>query len=420
MSFRRPTLASLRVALKIRPAIPRRYLSIHEYQAQGLLREYDIPVPRGQVAHSPTEVFKAIEEIGGRCVVKSQIQKGGRGKGSFDNGLQGGIQIVDTPHAGQQVASKMLGSRLRTKQTYQKGLKVDTVYVAEAISYDEEWYLAMTIDREHYSPAVILSRSGGVDIEKIAKEEPENLHKFHFSLTKGISAELIDEISQRVGISDKERDHLSRILIRMHEVFTSKDATLLEINPLVRFQDGSFTCLDAKFTFDNTAKKRQPALFDLRDVQHEVIDEIEAEKAGLVYVRMDGSIGNVVNGAGLAMATNDAISYYGGTSANFLDTGGQVTKEAMQTAFEIIMRDERVKAILINIYGGIIRCDMIAECIIAAAKALGPSKVPVVVRLQGTNSQKGLEMLEDAQLDLHIESDFGVAAQKAVELANVD
>lgn len=245
----------------------------------------------------------------------------------------------------------MLGHRLVTKQTSGQGLKVEKLYVAETIKYDEEWYLAITIDREQYSPAVILSKSGGVDIETTAKEHPERLQVFNFSLTKGITAELVSQISRELGISGAQSDALSRILGQMHQVFIAKDATLIEVNPLVR-SGNDFTCLDAKVSFDNAAEKRQSGIFSLRDVQYEVEEEVEAEKAGLVYVRMEGNIGNVVNGAGLAMATNDAISYYGGSSANFLDTGGQATKQSMQTAFEIIMKDDRVNAVLVNIYGG--------------------------------------------------------------------
>ncbi|KAF2093356.1 succinate-CoA ligase [Rhizodiscina lignyota] len=394
-----------------------RQLSIHEYQSQDLLKQFGVPVPRGKVAQSPDEVRAIIEELGGRCVVKSQILRGGRGKGTFDSGLQGGIQMVESPEAGKEIASKMLGHRLKTKQTPSKGLKVDKLYVVETIKYHDEWYLAMTIDREQYKPAIIISKSGGVDIETMAKESPEKLLTFHFNLTQGITAELISEISRALRTSVAETKNLEQILSRMHSLFVSKDATLLEINPLVRSSDSTFTCLDAKFSFDNAAEKRQQDLFALRDVEHEVSEELEAEKYGLVYVRMDGNIGNVVNGAGLAMATNDAIAHSGGASANFLDAGGQATKETMMKAFEIILRDERVKTILVNIYGGITRCDMIAESIIGAAKELGSLRVPVVVRLQGTNSEEGLKLVEKANLGLHTESGFGDAAKKAVELA---
>lgn len=249
------------------------------------------------------------------------------------------------------MASKMLGQRLITKQTGHSGLPVNKVYVTEAVKYDDEWYLAMTIDRENYSPAVILSKSGGVDIESVTANSPEKLSTFPFGISTGITPELLGRIAQRLGIDPTEMRNLNSTLQGLYRLFIEKDATLLEINPLVKSANG-FQALDAKFTFDDAAEKRQKDLFDLRDSAHEVVEEIEAEKYGLVYVRMEGNIGNVVNGAGLAMATNDAISLYGGTSANFLDAGGQATKETMQQAFRIILNDERIKAILVNIYGG--------------------------------------------------------------------
>lgn len=288
-------------------------------------------------------------------MIKSQILKGGRGKGTFDSGLQGGIQVVDDPSAAENVASKMLGHRLKTKQTGQQGLKVNKVYVAETIKYNDEWYLAFTIDREMYSPAIIISKSGGVDIETMAKEHPEQLLTFHYNISEGITPDLIKRISSSLGTSAKETENLDNILTRMHNVFTAKDATLLEINPLVRSENGDFTCLDAKFSFDDAASPRQKELFalaDSEDIEQDQSTEMEAKQYDLVYIRLDGNIGNVVNGAGLAMATNDAIAFHGGASANFLDAGGQATKETMQKAFEIILRDERVKVILVNIYGG--------------------------------------------------------------------
>lgn len=346
-------------------------------------------------------------------MVKSQILKGGRGKGTFDSGLEGGIQVVDDPAAAESVASQMLGHRLKTKQTGEPGLRVNKVYVAETIKYDDEWYLAMTIDREKYSPAIIVSKSGGVDIETMAKENPEKLLTFHYSISKGITPELVQRISAALETSAKEKENLEKILTRMHNVFTAKDATLLEINPLVRKSDEDFLCLDAKFSFDDAASPRQKELFSLRDsedIEEDQSTEMEAKEYDLVYIRLDGNIGNVVNGAGLAMATNDAIAFHGGASANFLDAGGQATQQTMQKAFEIILRDERVKVILVNIYGGesnlenscwqrsnpqlgIIRCDMIAESIIGAAKELGSFRVPMVVRLQGTNSEEGLKLV---------------------------
>ncbi|EXM20308.1 Succinyl-CoA synthetase-like [Fusarium oxysporum f. sp. vasinfectum] len=357
--------------------------------------------------------------LGDQCVLKSQILKGGRGKGTFDNGLHGGIHMVRDPAAGEELASKMLGSRLKTNQTSGEGIVVDKLYVAESVKYDEEWYLALTVDREKYAPVVLVSKHGGINVEDNANSSTGSLQSFHFNLSDGITPGLVSRIQKGIGASEDEANKLGTILDRLLQIFISKDATMLEINPLVRTADANFKCLDAKFTFDDASERRQPELFAMRDVEAEVSEELEAQKHGLVYIKMDGNIGNVVNGAGLAMATNDAIAYHGGSSANFLDAGGQATKQTMQKAIEIILRDQRVKVILVNIYGGIIKCDMIAESIIGAAKELGPLHVPLVVRLQGTNSPEGLKILEEANLGFHVESGFGEAAQKAVELSTI-
>jgi len=291
------------------------------------------------------------------------------------------------------------------------------LFITEMINYETAWFLAITFDRENSCPIIIASKRGGIDMETTVQQYPEQFHTFRLGYTRGITREVIERVSKFLDASTKERDNLQRILGRLYRIFTAKDATLLEIRSLARSHDGTLTCLDSSFAFDDAASKRQEDVFSLRDIMHEISEEVEAEKYGLVYVKMDGNIGNVVNGAGLAMATNDAIALYGGSSANFLDAGGQATKDTMVKAFEIILRDERVKTILVNIYGGITRGDMIAESILGAAKELGPLKVPMVVRLQGTNSELGLKILEEADLGLHTEADFGKAAEKAVELA---
>jgi succinyl-CoA synthetase beta subunit len=246
----------------------------------------------------------------------------------------------------------MLGQSLITKQTPPKGLLVNKVYVTEALEYVDEFYLAMTIDRSNYCPAIIISRAGGVDVETTAKRQSEEIHKFRFTLSEGITSDLVSLVKDELAFTEKEGKNMEDLLKKMLKLFKGKDATLLEINPLVRTAAGDFICLDAKFNFDNAAACRQKELFSLRDKSQELGDEVLAETYGLVYIRLDGNIGNVVNGAGLAMATNDAISLYGGQSANFLDAGGQATKETMQKAFEIILKDARVKVILVNIYGG--------------------------------------------------------------------
>lgn len=392
-----------------------RQLSLHEYQAQNLLRDHGVPVPRGRVVGTASEARKAAEELGVPCIIKAQVLGGGRAGGKFGSGLESGIQATSTPSGAGEVAGKMLNQRLKTKHSSSEGSVVEKLLVTEFASCDSEWYLAMTIDREIYRPAIIISKKGGVDLDILVQEYPETLLTFAFSVSEGITDALIHDIEQRFGTSGQETGHLRQVLTQLHKIFVEREATHLEINPLGRSAQGSFTSLNASFTFDKAAERRQADLFALRDKAQEVQDEVDAEKHGLVYVRMDGNIGNVVNGAGLAMATNDAIGFHGGASANFLDAGGKATKATMIQAFRIITRDKRVRAILVNIYGGLTRCDMIAESIIGATAELGIS-VPMVVRLQGTNSEQGLKMLKEANLGLFVESGFGDAAKRVVEL----
>ncbi|KAL2204748.1 hypothetical protein CC79DRAFT_1398983 [Sarocladium strictum] len=394
-----------------------RQLSLHEHQAYELLRQYNVPVPKGNVARTNAEVRSQIESLGGSAIVKAQVLKGGRGQGTFDNGLQGGVQRVTSVEHGSDLSSIMLGSRLETAQTAYGGPVVKQLYVAEQIKPKEEWYLAITIDRERYCPVLIISKKGGGEIETIARESPADVFTFPIDYSDGITQEVVDAVQQRVGISSTALASLQDTVKSLWSIFTEKDATLLELNPLALLPSDTFTPLDAKFTFDDAAAKRQPELFKLRDAEHEIAEEVEAEKFGLVYVRLEDNIGNVVNGAGLAMATNDAVELHGGASANFLDAGGQATKETMIQAFRIILADERVKVILVNIYGGITKCDMIAKSIIGAASELGPLSIPIVARLQGTNSPEGLKLLEEANLGIYVEAGFGEAAKKAVELA---
>lgn len=317
--------------------------------------------------------------------------------------------VARSPEQAAHLASTLL------RATTDSGVVAKELYISQPATYDEVWYLAMTIDRETYQPVIIVSKHGGQDIRAIAQQHPASIRTYHFSLTAGVPASLTERIAADLGVADAATS-LGATLAALHRIFREKEGMLLEVRSLARSGD-RFTCLDSRFAFDDDAHKRQADLFALRDTEQEVRDEVEAERHGLVYVRMEGTIGNVVNGAGLAMATNDAIGLAGGQSANFLDAGGQATTQTMMQAFSIILRDERVKAILVNIYGGITRCDMIAESIIGAASEMD-IHVPMVVRLQGTNSDAGLKLLADANLGLHVESDFGKAAEKAVELAN--
>ncbi|CAG8008276.1 unnamed protein product [Penicillium olsonii] len=333
----------------------------------------------------------------------AQILAGGRGKGTFDSDQKGGVRIVKSPREAYQSALNMLNHNLTTKQTPPAGLPVHKLYIYKAVDITHEYYLAITFDRRRSSPIILISDSGGVDIET-----SDRLHQLWFQLETGITPEIDAYIQAELGFSDSEMKVIHKLLCDMVRLFREKDATLLELNPLVKTADG-FVCLDAKFEFDNSARFRQGDIFACEEGgdEQEVRD---AEKLGLSYVKLDGNIGNIVNGAGLAMATNDLITLVGGRCANFLDVGGGATRDGLVKAFKILWGDERVKGVLINIYGGechsrdghtllrlmfpgIVRCDMIAESIIAAAKDIGGFKMPVVVRLQGTNSEKGLKLV---------------------------
>ncbi|KAH7253534.1 succinyl-CoA synthetase-like protein, partial [Fusarium redolens] len=306
--------------------------------------------------------------------------------------------------------------RETTRQKDHRDLTIP-LFMEKVVEHEEKWRLTMAVDRERYRPVIKIRDT------KDPKGLPTVLYErafqevFEFSLSTGITEELLTDISQSFQLSKDSKDSLAGVIRGLFKIFSEKDALSLETD-LLFLKDGAFICNNSDFFFDDAARERQRKLFYLRDKKQEIPEEVQAEKHGLVYVHMNGNIGNVVNGAGLAMATNDAISLYGGSSANFLDAGGQATKETMLQAFKIIMSDKRVKAILVNIYGGIARCDMIAESIIAAASELGPLRVPMVVRLQGTNSEAGLKLLKDATLDIHVEADFGKAAKEAVRLAD--
>jgi succinyl-CoA synthetase beta subunit len=345
-------------------------------------------------------------------MIKAQVLAGGRGKGKFNSDGQSGVRLVESPNEAFRNATNMLGYYLTTAQTPQDGLRVDKLYIYKAVSIAQEFYFAMTFDRQRAAPVLLISSAGGTNIEA----NMDNLHKLHFGLSTGITDEIDAYIQAELGFSDSEMKDIHRILVQMLKLFKEKDATLLELNPLVRSAEGEFICLDAKFGFDDAARYRQKELFGLEERSPEQEEEHQLAELGLNYVRLEGNIGNIVNGAGLAMATNDLISLHGGKCANFLDVGGSTTKEALSRAFRILKNDQRIKGILINIYGGIVRCDMIAEAIVAAAAEMGGFKCPVVVRLQGTNSEKGLKLIEQSELDnLVVEPEFEKAAQRVVK-----
>ncbi|KAK6450940.1 succinyl-CoA synthetase beta subunit [Trichoderma asperellum] len=387
-----------------------------EYQ----IRTSGVLVPRGVVARTPLEARDAVKSLGPSCILQAQVLWGHKDSLSFEDGLRGGIQKVHDPEQGMSMAGRMLNRRVISDGISHQSITVNQILVSEVMAYQELWHLTMTIDRENYCPAIIIStQNGNTDTEKsLIQKDSQKTSAFTFGFSQGITRDLVIQISEFLGVAGDQVTNLDDMLTKMYGIFREKDATLLEIAPLARLEDGLFASLDARLVIDDDAAKRQPDIFRLRDTSQEVEDEVNAEKHNLVYIKMNGNIGNIVNGAGLAMATNDAIGLHGGTSANFLDAGGQATKETMIQAFSIVMGDERVRAMLINIYGGITRCDMIAESIIGAAQEMTLS-VPLVVRLQGTNSAEGLNLLADARLGLHVESDFGRAARRAVELARL-
>ncbi|CAI7654626.1 unnamed protein product [Penicillium viridicatum] len=389
-----------------------RHLNLLERTSHKLLQEFKLPVPTGFLVTTPEQAKHVVSVINAPSMIKAQVLAGGRGKGKFNSDGKSGVRLVESPSEAFKNATNMLGYYLTTAQTPKDGLHVDKLYIYQAVSIAQEFYFAMTFDRQHSSPVLLVSSSGGTNIES----NVDKMHKLRFGLSTGITDEIDAYIQAELGFSDKEMKDIHRILVQMVKLFKEKDATLLELNPLVRTEEGEFVCLDAKFEFDNSARYRQKEIFALEERSAEEQEQEQLAELGLSYVRLDGNIGNIVNGAGLAMATNDLISLYGGKCANFLDVGGAATKEALKKAFDILKRDERVKGILINIYGGIVRCDMIAEAIVAAAAEMGGFKCPVVVRLQGTNSEKGLKLIEQSGLkNLVVEAEFEKAARMIVK-----
>ncbi|KAK5457163.1 hypothetical protein LTS15_004944 [Exophiala xenobiotica] len=414
---KRPAATVLQHVSGVVSTSSKRHLSLHEHQAQGLLGEYGINVPNGKAAASVEDVGAAVTAFGGNAVLKSQILAGGRGKGSFENGLKSGVHIVSSKSEAEKLASRMLGHKLVTKQTSSEGLPVNQLYVTEKVDIANEYYLAFTVSREHYAPVLLMCKGGGTGIEELAARSPEEVVNIPLKYSKGITDDIVSTVCQKLALGQERHAEVKDLLSSLYRVFHERDATLLEINPLVHNRKtGQLMCADTKLTVDNAAAHRQGQVFKLRDFAQEKPIELEAEKHGLVYIQLEGSIGCLVNGAGLAMATNDAVAHFGGKCANFLDGGGQADVARMVKAFELILSDQNVNTILVNIYGGIIRCDMIAESVIAAAQHFGD--VPVVVRLQGTNAEQGQQMIANSGLKLFAESEFDGAVKKAIELSN--
>ena len=383
-------------------------MNIHEYQAKAVLREFGVPVPRGIPAFSPEEAVKAAGELGGSVwVVKAQIHAGGRGKA-------GGVKVVKSVDEVKKEASRMLGSTLVTHQTGPHGKEVNRVYIEEGAAIAKEFYLSLLVDRESSRVAFVVSTEGGMDIEKVAHDTPEKIVTFAVDPATGVCPHHARRVGKVLGLSADQQKQASALISALYKAFTEKDMNLLEINPLILTKDGKIVCLDAKVGFDDNALFRHPDVVALRDITEEDPKEVEASKYDLNYISLDGTIGCMVNGAGLAMATMDIIKLYGESPANFLDVGGGATKEKVTAAFKIITSDPQVKGILVNIFGGIMRCDVIAEGVVAAVKEMG-LKVPLVVRLEGTNVELGKKILKESGLDVIPADDLDDAAQKIVK-----
>ena len=385
-------------------------MNVHEYQAKALFREFGVAVPDGELATTAEEAESAAKRLGGEiAVVKAQVHAGGRGKG-------GGIKLARSPQQAREHAEAILGMTLVTKQTGAEGKLVRKVYVEGGCKIARELYLAITLDRESERFAVIASTEGGMDIEEVSEKTPEKIHNVLIDPVLGLSSWQSRSLGFKLELDGDQVKRFDRFLSGLYRLFVDKDASLIEINPLVVTEDGELFALDGKLNFDDNALFRHPDIAALRDPEEEDFLERAAAEMDFSYVGLDGDIGCMVNGAGLAMATLDVISLSGGSPANFLDVGGDADKDRIENAFKLILRDEKIRCILVNIFGGIVRCDLIAEGVIAATESVGLS-VPLVVRLQGTNSVEGRKILAGSSLAIESAETLQEAADKAVAAA---
>jgi succinyl-CoA synthetase beta subunit len=393
-------------------------MNIHEYQAQELLQKFGVATPRGKVASSPEEAEQIAREIApAEIVVKAQIHAGGRGKGRFANGFKGGVHLCKTPEEAREIARKMLGQTLVTHQTGPAGRIVNKVLVAEAAQIAREVYFAILLDRATAAPLIVASTEGGVEIETVAAKSPEKIIRESIDPLAGLQPFQTRKLAKQLRFESSQLKAASKLFDGLYRTFIGLDCSMVEVNPLVVTPKGEVLALDAKFNFDDNALFRHPEVAAMRDTAEEDPREVEASKHGLNYIGLDGNIACLVNGAGLAMATMDIIKFYGGNPANFLDVGGGATEEQVTEAFKILIMDKKVQAILVNIFGGIMKCDVIAQGIINAAKTVHLS-VPLVVRLEGTNVEKGKCLLKESGVTLITADDLADAAQKAVEAAS--
>jgi succinyl-CoA synthetase beta subunit len=382
-------------------------MKIHEYQAKAILAKYGVPVPQGEVIFTAAEAAGVAERLGGGIVVvKAQIHAGGRGKG-------GGVKVVKGPAEAAATAAKILGMNLVTYQTGPSGQIVQRVLIEQGLKIARELYLGIVLDRTSERLVLMVSPDGGVEIEKVAEETPDRIFKEFIHPGIGLSAYQTRKLAFALGLQGPQVAQAGKMMMALYRACVATDASLLEINPLIVTETGDLLALDAKMAFDDNALFRHPDFKDLRDTSEEDPLEVEASKFSLNYIKLDGTIGCMVNGAGLAMATMDIIKLAGGEPANFLDVGGGANAEQIKNAFRILMADKAVKAVLINIFGGILRCDVLAEGVIAAVKDLGVT-VPIVIRMEGTNVEKGKQMLKESGLNFETADDMNEAARKVV------
>ena len=381
-------------------------MKIHEYQGKEVLAQHGVPVPRGIVITEAEAARAAAEELGGRVVVKAQIHAGGRGKG-------GGVKLADNPDEAVKLADEILGMTLITKQTGPEGKLVRTVLIEEALPIDRELYLGVVLDRTEGFPVMMASKFGGMEIEEVAAENPDAILKAHFDPDVGLHPYLSRKLAFGLGLEGDAFKSGTKFMHALAKAYGETDASLLEINPLVTTTDGRVIALDAKMSVDDSALYRHKDIAEMRDVHEEEPLEVEASKFDLNYIKLDGNIGCMVNGAGLAMSTMDIIKHFGGEPANFLDVGGDASQERVAAAFRILLSDPSVKGVLVNIFGGIVRCDMVANGVIAAAKEVELS-IPLVVRLEGTNVEAGRKALAESGLDLIVGEGMADAAEKVV------
>jgi succinyl-CoA synthetase beta subunit len=385
-------------------------VKIHEYQAKAILARHGVPVPRGEVAFTSQEAAEIAKRLGGgTVVVKAQIHAGGRGKG-------GGVKLAHSPEEAERIARDLIGMQLVTHQTGPSGQHVSRVLVEEGLGIARELYLSIVLDRSSQKLVLMVSAEGGMDIEEVAAHTPEKIHKVFVDPAVGLAAFQAQQLAFALGLTGDQVRKAQKLMLALYDAYIASDASLLEINPLIVTKDGGLLALDAKMNFDDNALYRHPEVRELRDLAEEDPLEVEASKYSLNYIRLDGNIGCMVNGAGLAMATMDIIALAGGMPANFLDVGGGANAEQIRNAFKILMSDKNVKAVLINIFGGILRCDVLAAGVIAAVQELGVP-VPIVIRMKGTNVEEGKRMLAESRLNFTTADTMGEAAEAVVTLA---